>query len=125
MFAQALIAAVMLMASVSESEEEEPRLRLDAYLDEFCIDAPEGSCDALYKMADAIERFIVRGATDAGMWCCESCGPGQLSDAKITCGGCAKTTESWKCGSVRFADQPWSLDCPGATAEMGGSVSCF
>ncbi|MCY1059424.1 hypothetical protein [Nannocystis sp. SCPEA4] len=124
MFAQVLIAAVMLMGSPSTSEDE-PRLRLDAYLDEFCIDAPEGSCDALYELADAIERFIVRGDIRAGMWCCESCGAGQLPDAKITCGGCTATNKSWKCGSIRFADRPWSLDCPGATAEMGGSVSCF
>jgi hypothetical protein len=101
------------------------RVRLTDYLDEVCAEWPNGECAPLYAVASLIDSITLDGKTDAGSWCCKSCSTGS-SGTTVTCGGCLSGGKSgWKCGaSIKFADRPVQLDCPGTSVVDGETVTC-
>ncbi|MDC0672436.1 hypothetical protein [Nannocystis radixulma] len=125
-----MLTAVFMAALLSTSSPDDggQRPRLTDYLDEICADAPDGACAPLYALVESIELLAQPGGIDAGSWCCNTCTPGTTpSGPKVTCQGCAQGGKSWKCGgnSIKFADRPVHLDCPGTTVEAGETVSCY
>ncbi|MDC0670457.1 hypothetical protein [Nannocystis radixulma] len=99
-----------------------PAGELEESLDAVCVDAPEGACEALYALVDALERLVTCGATDAGSWCCKTCSD---EASKVTCDGCSKAKD-WQCGDgIKFADRPAHLDCPGKTLQVDETVTCY